>query len=137
MNLFGNRSEKQKYNIVIILYSSCVVILVLGALLKSGIIMILGFVLAFIMTPVLIIAKTRYYTFLYSKLHQKEKERTFLQKKDIIIPVFLGLFMILVGIGFIIFYAGGDIIVIYFQTVAIIGLLIVVYHVYKWLRYRS
>lgn len=137
MNLFGSSSEKQKYNIVVILFSCCVGIVIIGFLLKSGVVMILGLVLAFIMVPVLIITRVQYYAFLYRKLHQKEKEKMPPKKLDIILPISIGLAMIFVGIGIAIFYTGGEIIVIYFKNVAIIGLLIVIYHIYKWLRYRS
>jgi hypothetical protein len=134
MGLLGNTPEKRKYNIAILIWSSCFIPLICGALLNSEFLMIFGVVTAFVLAPILICAKIRYYSYFYKKLHQTSREKGNEPKEIPLFPIISG-FVLTIG-GGILYYANRneETYRLLFGNFTIIGVAVLGYGFYKLLR---
>ncbi|MCK4251596.1 hypothetical protein KAX97_09100 [candidate division WOR-3 bacterium] len=152
MGWLGNSPEKRKYNKAILLFAICGIPLFCGFLLNSLFLTILGFVVLFICSPIILIAKEEYYSFLWKKIRKKldvmtgkskgtpheSLQQKIEEKKEIkeppLFPVILGSVITLVFGYLYIVHRHEEIYPLIFMNVAIIGITVLIYGIFKALR---
>jgi amino acid transporter len=131
VSFLGNTPEKRKYNLAILLWSVCFIPFLLSYLLRSTLLGIIGLVLVFALAPILILAKHRYYIYLYKKFHERPEDRKKETKEIHLFPIIVGSAMIIVGGFLYILNRNEEIYRLLFGNLAIIGIIVLGYAIYK------
>ncbi len=154
MGLLGNTPEKRRYNKAILIIAASAIPLLCGVFLRSRFLMITGFIIIIVCSPILLIAKEEYYSFLFKKLRkkisrmQKKSKETQYEamqqkipeksepKESPLLPLIGGAIIAIVFGSLYFANRNAELYPAIFRSVATVGLLILAYGLYKYLRQK-
>ena len=153
--MLGNTPEKREYNKWVLIYGADFLVIILGMLLRSIIIVVAGFVfLCLVIIPKSIIAQQKYYSLIFRRFRKgidrmrgkytetpvEEMQQRIAEQKEPketpLLPLIGGTIIVVIFGSLYLAHRNAAIYPVIFRNVAIIGILVFIYGVYRYLKYR-